>query len=587
MADGGAASWVETPADDVGDAIVASLAAGGVDHLFFTSGSEIGFFQEATAKARAKGANEVLRLITVPHEHVSLNAALGFAAVSGRPAVTAAHVDCGTLHYGGAIHTAWRSGLPVVITAGFPPTSYAGQMKGGRDEGGHLWMQETYDQNGIVRNYTKWDHKLAWQDNPGLVISRALQVARSEPCGPVYLCFPKELVMMPLNGAKFPSADQLGIPRAAAPEADAAAELAERLVRAKHPVVVVAHSGRNAATVPALVELCELLGIAVVESVQRAYMCFPFRHPLFQAQSTLTDADVVLVLEADVPWVPGRNAPPDSAWIAAVGHDPIKLRIPTYEFTADMRLAADPLASIQAIMRAAKDILKPADRTRIAERVKTLTDQSLKRVAAVEAEATATATKTPIDPLWLSYNFAKLIGDNPNCVVMDDTLPGPRLREFLPCARPGSYFGNPGSSGGWAPGAALGAKLAAPERDIVAVTGDGFYTFGTPAPAIWAAAHHGAPFMTVVYTNRSFSTGTTRVGNAYGRDGFAAKGGYEGGYFDPPIDYAKEAEAAGGYGETVRDPAEVMPALKRGLAQTRAGKPAVISVWLKRLEAND
>ncbi len=78
--------WVDASMDTTGDAIVASLAAGGVDHLFFTSGSEIGFYQEAIAKAQANGHNKLVRLVTVPLEHVSLNAALGFAAVSGRPA---------------------------------------------------------------------------------------------------------------------------------------------------------------------------------------------------------------------------------------------------------------------------------------------------------------------------------------------------------------------------------------------------------------------------------------------------------------------------------------------------------------------
>jgi acetolactate synthase-1/2/3 large subunit len=111
--------------------------------------------------------------------------------------------------------------------------------------------------------------------------------------------------------------------------------------------------------------------------------------------------------------------------------------------------------------------------------------------------------------------------------------------------------------------------------------------FGTPAPALWAAAHYGAPFMVVVYTNRSYTTGTTRVALAYGRDGYAAQAGYEGGYFDPPIDFAAEAAAAGAYGETVRDPAEVGAALRRGLEQTRRGTPAVISVWLQRLEGAD
>jgi len=69
--------------------------------------------------------------------------------------------------------------------------------------------------------------------------------------------------------------------------------------------------------------------------------------------------------------------------------------------------------------------------------------------------------------------------------------------------------------------------------------------------------------------------------------GYAAQGGYDGGYFDPPIDFAKEAEAAGAYGENVREPAEIAPAISRGLSHIRAGRPAVISVWLPRLLQKD
>ena len=79
--------------------------------------------------------------------------------------------------------------------------------------------------------------------------------------------------------------------------------------------------------------------------------------------------------------------------------------------------------------------------------------------------------------------------------MIDDTLASSHFYEFVRMARPGSCFSNPGSSGGWAPGAALGAKFAAPDRDVIAVTGDGYYMFGTPTPALWAAAHYKRPFM--------------------------------------------------------------------------------------------
>jgi acetolactate synthase-1/2/3 large subunit len=515
----------------------------------------------------------------MPHEHASLNAALGYAAVSGRPAATAAHVDAGTLNYGGAIHTAWRSGLPVMITAGGGPASYPGTMNGARDGGGHIWMQQPYDQNGIVRQYTKWDHRLEYQDNAGLIVSRGLQVALSEPCGPVYLTIPKEIALLPAREATYPTLAQLAVPRPAVPDIDGIRELAERLARAERPVIVVAGSGRNVATVPELVALCELLGIAVVYASPPAYLSFPMLHPLREPVAAINDADVVLALETNVPWIPGANEPPAAAYVAFVHSDPSQMRIPTYEFTADLRLLGDPLATIRAIAAAVPEFLSAADRTRIGARIAQLEERSRERARALEADAQGRAGTTPIDPLWLSYQIGRLVDDN--SIVIDETLVHNRLGSYMPSRVPGSYFRNPGSSGGWSPGAAFGAKLAAPERDVIAVAGDGYYMFGTANQALWAANHYGAPYLHVIYQNRSWSTGTLRVKSTYA-DSASAKGGYDGGYFDPPIDFAAEAAAAGAYGENVRRPEDVAPALRRGLEQTRTGRPAVISVWLAK-----
>ena len=62
---------------------------------------------------------------------------------------------------------------------------------------------------------------------------------------------------------------------------------------------------------------------------------------------------------------------------------------------------------------------------------------------------------------------------------------------------------------------------------------------------------------------------------------------FDGGYLEPALDFAKEAQSVGAYGETVRDPREVGPALRRGLAQTREGRPAVVAMWLPRLLRDD
>lgn len=577
-------NWTTVPADYRGDAVVAAMAMGGVDHLFFTSGSELAFYQESVAKARHHN-RPVPRLVTVTHEHVSLNAALGYAAVTGKCAATAAHVDCGTQHYGGAIHTAWRSGLPVMITAGGAPSAYTGSMLGSREEGAHLWSQQVYDQGGILRQYTKWDKRLEYQDNPGLLVSRALQVARTEPMGPVYMSFPREIILLPMQGeAKFPTADQLGIARPTAIDQDSAKEIAQRLIKAKFPVIVVSASGKYKETVPELTSLCELLGVAVVDGAARHFLSFPMNHPLYQNTMSLKDADVVLVLEATVPWMPGRMAPGPNAWIAAIDQDPAKNRFPTYEFTADVRLNGSPLLAIRAIRAEAEKLLGASDRSAAADRSKRFGEMSTTRRRKLAEEATVNAKKTPVDPMFVSHTIAQSIDDN--CIVLDESLRSPRFPEFVECSKPGSYIHNPGSSGGWGPGAALGAKIGAPDKDVVLVTGDGFWQFAVPTAALWSANHHRAPFLSVIHQNRSFSTGTTGTKQAFGEN-YAHKADYPGGYFDPPIDYAKEAEACGAYGENVRDPAELAPAIKRGLAQIRRGTPAVISVWEARLNHTD
>ncbi|AMN41497.1 thiamine pyrophosphate-requiring protein [Rhodoplanes sp. Z2-YC6860] len=566
--------WTRLPATEAGDAIVAAMALGGVDHLFFISGSEIMFFQEAIAKAQAHGRTAP-KLITITHEYAGLNAALGYAAVTGRPAATAAHVDVGTQHYGCALHTAWWAGLPILIMAGAPPSAYPGTMRGGRD-GAHFWLQQTLDQNGIARAYTKWDHRLEYQDNPGLIVSRALQVAQSQPSGPVYLSLPREIAVMPTSDACFPSCGRLAVARPSAPDPDGIRTIAERLVKARNPYVVVSRSGKNAATVPALVELCELTAMPVVDGGNRTYQCFPFGHWLYQGSAKLADADLVIVLDADVPWPP-ESPPPRDAYVAVVGADSVTAMIPTFEFCADLRLNSDPLNAIKALTEALRQ-LGPPTGDLLEERTKRWKNASTERHSRLRAEALALATKTPIDPAWLAFQICEAL--DYNCIMIDDTLSHNPLSRFLKSSRPGSYFRNPGSGGGWGPGAALGAKLGAPGRDVVTVTGDGFYMYSAASACLMAARRYNAPYMTVVFQNRSYSTGTRATASFY-PDGYSVRSGLEGGYFDP-IDFAKEAEAAGAYGENVRDPAEVAPALQRGLAKIRSGIPAVISVWLPR-----
>tara|TARA_B100000378_G_scaffold220197_1_gene183583 strand:+ start:26 stop:1783 length:1758 start_codon:yes stop_codon:yes gene_type:complete len=574
------ASWGQYGADEWSDAMVASMKLGGVDNLFFVSGSEIAFWQESIAKAKEREW-PAPRLVTVTHEGVALNAAAGDAMVSGKPSATAVHVDVGTLNFGAAIHTVWRGSYPVLMTAGTGPRGFPGSMTGGRDSPVQ-WVQEPRDQGEIVRQYTKVDHRLEHQDNPGMMISRLLQVAMSEPKGPVYLTVPRETAMQRLPGVtRFPTRDEMGLARPAWPDPADARRAAEWLIKANNPLLCLAKSGRNPESVEHVVRLAELLALPVAEG-HTDRLNFPTTHPLFGTGPAPKDADALLVMESPIPYSPGMDSPQSSAKVIWVDVDPVFSRYKTMEHRADLWLPVSTVGAAQAIYEAATSLLTAGDISRIADRRARLEERKREQVAAAEETALKAGQRRPIHPRWVAYQLGKIL--EPDTILLDDALSSaPLVQTYRARTQPSTYFKSGGSSGGWGSGAAFGAKLARPQSDVILATGDGYFMFGTPMAALWAAAHHGAPFMSVVFVNRSYSTGTRGLISTYPDGSAANAGNYDGGLFDPPPDFAKMAEAANSYGETVTEPEEVGPALRRGLEHVRNGTPAVLAVMLPTL----
>jgi acetolactate synthase-1/2/3 large subunit len=573
--------WKEYAADEWTDAVVAAMKLGGVDHLYFVSGTELAYFQEAITKAEVL-KRPAPKLVTLVHESVALHAAIGAAQVSGKPTACAAHVDVGTLHYGAAIHTAWRSNSPVLMTAGNAPRSFPGSMPGSRDSPVQ-WVQEPRDQGEIVRQYTKADHRMEYMDNPGMMVSRMLQIASSAPQGPVYLTLPREIAMLPYPGvARFPTRDELGLARPVSANADDAKAIARWLVKAENPCVFATRLGENPKAVEELVRLADLLALPVMDS-SPDHMNFPNSHPLYGTGPHPTQVDVALVLECVRPWSPDpKGSPPADAKIAWVSVDPVLSRFKTMEFRADLWIPASVESTVRAIHEFATGMLDKGDLSRIAERRKRCEQKKREILAEEERLAQESGKKAKPDTRWASYQLGQLI-DRDAIVMNDVTSAHAYLQGYLHRDKPGTYFKSGTSTGGWGPGAALGAKIALPDREVVLVSGDGFYMFGEPMAALWSARQAKAPFLTVVMVNASYSTGTTGVKHIY-PDGYSVKhNNFQGGLFDPPPNFAKLAESVDCWGEYVHDQSQVGPALKRGLEQVRKGIPAVVAVRVPNL----
>ncbi|MFN8559355.1 MAG: thiamine pyrophosphate-requiring protein [Dehalococcoidia bacterium] len=451
-----AGAIVRRTVDEAAEGLVEALTAYGVEHIFLNPGTDTFPIQEALAKLAAAGRT-VPRTVLCIFETVALAAAHGYYAATGRAQAVLVHVDVGTQNLGGMLHNAQRGRAAVLVMAGRAPYTTDPARRGARDSYIH-WLQEQMDQHGIVRNYVKWDYELRRSDQVGEALARGLQIARSDPPGPVYLTLPRELLMDPVGEVALHRPDRFPPVALGAGDPAALAEAARALLAAERPLVIAGNTGRTAAGYHALIELAQLLGLPVVEWRERA--SFPLDHPLHQgadAAPLIEDADVVLALDVDVPYIPTRTGPPADAIVVQIDRDPVKERVPLWTFPLSQAIRADTAAALPLIVAEARRRLAATDHERIEARRHRLADRHRAMRARWDAEAEADATATPITPVWLSACLGSLLREAPDCLVVDETVTNSQtLWRYAAPNGPESWYVSGGSGLGWALGAALG-----------------------------------------------------------------------------------------------------------------------------------
>src|ERR1700722_5020800 len=186
---------------------------------------------------------------------VALSMADGYARITGKPQCVIVHVDVGTQGLAAAVHNASCGRVPVLIFAGISPFTLEGEMRGSRTEFIH-WLQDVPDQKQIVAQYCRYSAEIRTGKNIKQMVNRALQFAQSDPAGPVYLCAAREVMEEDLTPYKLDQEHWRPVEPAALAEGQVKT-IAEALVGAKEPLVIVGYTGRNHASVPALVELAD------------------------------------------------------------------------------------------------------------------------------------------------------------------------------------------------------------------------------------------------------------------------------------------------------------------------------------------
>ncbi len=574
----------EIAVDNGAEGFVELLNLNGVEYIFMNPGTDTTPIQEAIAKFKKRG-RRTPQVILCTHETVAMAAAHGYFALTGRPQVVLVHVDVGTQNIGGALHNAQRSRIGVVVCAGRSPSIFEGERQGGRTMG-IMWWQEQRDQAGIVRNFTKWDYELRFNENAHHVVQRAFQVAGTEPCGPVYLTLPREVLVEKTKSVRVLDSGRFA--PASTPDADRGMleKVADILVEAKEPLILVGYSGRNPKAVQPLVELAELVGARVSSSTAR--MNFPTNHPLIIsgfAADYLKKADAVLVVDNDIPYMPAMAKPDKDAKIIHIDIDPIKKDMVMWGFPADFNLSADSAKALPALVDLVRGKISKAQIERAKDKIAGLAKEKSKSDDEARRLAASKADSTPVSPEWFCQCLSEVITDE--TIVIDESMSGgPAFNRYVPRTKPGTIFTSGGSSLGFGLGASLGAKLAAPDKDVVCLVGDGCFIFGAPTPTFWASSVYHLPFLCVIFNNEGYNAVRSNLRATFGNDNFGEKEAFFAGLdIAPSPDYGMIARACNCYGETVKTSAEAMPAIKRAMEQVRAGKAAVLDVRIGRRQA--
>lgn len=560
-------------------AFLDALTEAGVTHIFANWGSDHPGIVEALAAARATG-RPVPAVVVCPNEMVALSAAHGHAQVSGRAQAVVVHVECGTQALAGAVHNAAKGRVPVLIFAGASPFTQEGELPGSRNEF-IQWIQDVHDQRGLVRGYMRYDAEIRTGRNIKAMVHRAMQFAHSDPKGPTYLMAAREVLEEQVPPTPDDHAAWQPVRPAALPPEDVA-ELAAALLRARRPLAVTSYLGRNPLAVPELVRLCERLGMAVLDSVPNA-VNFPATHPLYQGNQwnhprqnpALAAADLVLVLDSDVPWIPTVSRPAADAAIFHIDVDPLKQQMPLWHIAARRCFHADGLTALRQL-NAALDGTDVPDAASRAAQWAVLHAARDAALAALEASGDLTGEV-------LTAALRRHLDDG-TIVISEGISHYHTIGDHLRLDRPGSLFTSGGGSLGWNGGAAIGAKLARPGATVMALTGDGSYMFSVPSTVHWMARQYGTPFLQVVYNNRGWKSPKLSA-LAVHPTGFASRANDLDFTFNPPPDYAGIAAAAGGaLALQVRDRAALDDTLDRAMHAVRVERRcAVVDAWLPHL----
>jgi thiamine pyrophosphate-dependent acetolactate synthase large subunit-like protein len=542
-------------------AVLAQLKAAGVRTLFHTNTSGFVPFWEAIYKAGD------VQVINITQEGSAVAAAAGYTMASKNLGFFfGSHV--GLFNSLSNTYNAWKDRVPLLVT-------FSG---GGIGEQGKDSFEHWDNPLGPSEPFTMWNGTLLTEDITD-ILRRAIKFAFGPPSGPVTLLFNagNEQVEAPiykidLATMRYPSR---------AP-ADLIEKAAQWLIEAENPVFVVGSQVGHEGASADMVALAEKLSVPVTETMHSLYANFPNDHPLFlgelQAQRFPRKQD--LLISFGESFTTGRE---DERGLKASGprqivhisHDPKALG---RSFPVDLSILSDVRTAIRDISDAVdamltKDRLAKVRATRLTEVSALTTALKQSRDMALRAHFDS----SPVTWERVGYELEKVLDKDAVIVPELGTQYYKIYRQLkLGGANKQRIGRTKGDALGWGLAAAFGVNLALPEKQVVALQGDGGFLFNQ-SEILWSIARYEAPMLIVIMNNHSYNE--SRARNMLNGGTFYEAGKDFNGYLgDPNVEFTKIAEAYGLKGEKVKNAGDLAPALQRCLTTMRDGKAVILDI---------
>ena len=472
------------------EALLMRMKACGIEYLFANGGTDFAPIIEAFARGSTSGL-DMPEPVVVTHETAAVAMAHGYYLATGRPQAVMVHVNVGLANSAMGLINAASENIPLFMLAGRTPITEFDRT--GARMTPIQYGQEMRDQGALVRESVKWDYELRYPEQAALLVDRALSIAMSEPRGPVYLGLPREPLAEPWP-ENLPVDGPVQAPSGALhPDPEQIARVAELVSESANPLIVVQRSDPEGDFSRALsafandhaIPVAEFRGLRNVLATGDPMAAGSAVGPLVR------EADLVIVVDAPVPWIQRNVQPADGASVVHIGPDPHFSHMPVRSFRTDIAIQCSPLAAIGALARAME-----GEAGRNADRHADIAGRNAARLAEARTGALA-GNGGPMTPAFVAACLSDAMDEND---VVFSELGAPL--EAMDLKGPNTGFTPPFSGGlGWGMPAALGAALADRGRVSVASVGDGSYIFANPVACHQVAESLQLPLLTIVSNN--------------------------------------------------------------------------------------